>query len=62
MIIDCTRCQMYRSDHCRDCFVMAVVTRKPDAPLVIEPHQEPAIARLQEAGLAPVLKFKARAC
>lgn len=61
MIIDCTQCQMYRSSTCQDCFVMAVLTRKPDVPLVIERTQEPAIARLQEAGLAPVLRFKARA-
>jgi hypothetical protein len=61
MIIDCTECEMYRSSHCQDCFVMAVLTRKPDAPLVIESQQEPAIARLQEAGLAPVLRFKRKA-
>lgn len=61
VVIDCTECEMYQSSHCQDCFVMAVLTRKPDEPLVIEQMQEPAIARLQKAGLAPVLRFKARA-
>jgi hypothetical protein len=61
MIIDCTQCESYRSSHCDDCFVMAVLNRKPEEPLVIEDRQQPAIARLQEAGLAPVLRFKRRA-
>lgn len=61
MIIDCTECESYQSAHCQDCFVMAVLNRKPDEPLVIEAGQEPAISRLQEAGLTPVLKFKRRA-
>lgn len=58
MIIDCKQCQMYRSTHCRDCLVMAVLTRPQDEPLDIELSQEPAIIRLQEAGLAPRLRFK----
>lgn len=61
MIIDCKECEMYRSSHCQDCFVMSVLTRDKDAPLVIGAEQEPAIARLQEAGLAPVLRFRKRA-
>lgn len=58
MIIDCKQCEMYESDHCRDCFVMAVLSRKEDSVLVIEPEEQPAIDTLQQAGLAPVLKFK----
>lgn len=61
MIIDCTECRMYQSSHCQDCFVTAVLNRKPGAPLVIDTEQESAIVRLQDAGLAPVLRFKARA-
>jgi hypothetical protein len=52
---------MYQSTHCQDCFVMAVLTRRNDEPLVIEPDQEPAITRLQQAGLAPVLRFRQKA-
>lgn len=61
MIVDCKECQMYRSTHCGDCFVMAVLTRPQDEPLEIEVSQEPAITRLQEAGLAPRLRFKRKA-
>lgn len=61
MKIDCTQCEMYRSAHCQDCFVMAVLTRKQDEPLIIDADQEPAILRLQEAGLAPVLRFRQKA-
>ncbi|MGQ0678850.1 MAG: hypothetical protein ACT4OM_04200 [Actinomycetota bacterium] len=52
---------MFQSSHCRDCFVMAVLNREPGTPLVIGTSHEPAIAALQEAGLAPVLRFKAKA-
>lgn len=61
MIIDCKECEMYQSSHCQDCFVMAVLTRKQDEPLVIDADQEPAITRLQESGLAPVLRFRKKA-
>lgn len=61
MIIDCKQCEMYESTHCQDCFVMAVLTRTKDEPLVIDAGQETAIARLQEAGLAPVLRFRQKA-
>jgi hypothetical protein len=61
MIIDCQDCEMVGTEHCRDCLVMAVLNREQGAPLVIDPKQETAIARLQDAGLAPVLKFKRRA-
>ena len=61
MIIDCKECEAYQSSHCQDCFVMAVLTRPKDKPLVIDAAQEPAITRLQEAGLAPVLRFRKKA-
>ncbi|HEX2259759.1 MAG TPA: hypothetical protein VHJ40_08470 [Actinomycetota bacterium] len=52
---------MVGTDHCKDCFVMAVLNRRQGAPLVIDPDLQTAIAHLQDAGLAPVLKFKRRA-
>jgi hypothetical protein len=61
VIIDCKECEGYQSSHCEDCFVMAVLTRKQDEPLVIDADQEPAITRLQESGLAPVLRFRQKA-
>lgn len=61
MIIDCTECEMYRSEQCRDCVVTAVLHRDRDAPLEIDDSHEQAIARLQQAGLAPVLRFTRKA-
>jgi len=61
MIVDCQECQMYESEHCKDCFVMAVLSHRDGSPLVIDAEQEPAISLLQEAGLAPVLKFTKKA-
>lgn len=60
MIIDCRECEMYETEHCKDCFVMAVLSRG-EGPLEIEPEEEEAITSLQKAGLAPVLKFKRKA-
>lgn len=61
MIIDCRQCAMYQSDHCEDCFVMAVVSGRKDSRLEIDPERQTAIESLQQAGLAPVLKFKRKA-
>ncbi len=62
MIIDCQDCEMHETDHCKDCFVMAVLSKKK-APFVIEvaDDQKEAITALQNQGLAPLLKFKRKA-
>jgi hypothetical protein len=60
MIIDCDQCEFRGTDECKDCFVMAVLARH-DTPIVLEPEEEEAVTFLQEAGLAPVIKFKRRA-
>lgn len=60
MIIDCKDCEMHQTETCKDCFVMAILNRN-DKPLVIDPEDEEAIKSLQQAGLAPVLKFKRKA-
>jgi hypothetical protein len=57
MIIDCHDCEMYETDHCADCFVMALLTPKA-RPLVLDAEEEQAFTTLQEAGLAPPLRFK----
>ena len=60
MIIDCRDCEMHETEHCSDCFVMALLTPR-DHPVVIDPEEEVAFANLQDAGLAPPLKFRRRA-
>lgn len=57
MIIDCKQCEMYQTEHCEDCFVMAVLSRKGEG-ITIDDEEEEAIENLQQAGLAPVLKFR----
>ncbi len=61
MIIDCKDCEMYQSEHCKDCFVMAVLSKDDQTTLVIEPEEEEAIHNLQESGLAPLIKFRRKA-
>ncbi|HVF12215.1 MAG TPA: hypothetical protein VNA87_03930 [Actinomycetota bacterium] len=51
---------MHQTDACNDCFVMAILNRK-DERLVIDPEGQEAINSLQQAGLAPLLKFKRKA-
>lgn len=61
MIIDCRQCDMHQSDHCKDCLVMAVISHDGEAPLEISSEHEAAIESLQQAGLAPVLRFRRKA-
>ena len=60
MIIDCRDCEMHESEHCEGCFVMALLAPR-NRPVVINPEEEEAFANLQQAGLAPPLRFRRRA-
>src|SRR2546430_322682 len=60
MIIDCRDCEMHETEHCEDCFVMALLAPR-NRPVVIDPEEEEAFTNLQDAGLAPPLKFRRRA-
>ncbi|MEA2507714.1 MAG: hypothetical protein QOH48_2332 [Actinomycetota bacterium] len=59
MKIDCTRCEMYRSDHCADCLVTALL-HPPEGELEIDEDLDPSLQALTGAGLIPVLKFRPR--
>ena len=60
MQIDCTKCEMYRSKHCEDCLVTAVL-HPPDDQIEIGEDLDPPLQALTGAGLIPVLKFRPRA-
>lgn len=60
MIIDCSECELFETEHCRDCLVTAVLSHTQGS-MEIEPEEEEAIAALVEAGLAPALKFRKKA-
>jgi hypothetical protein len=60
MKIDCTRCEMYRSEHCQDCLVTALL-HPPEVQLDIDEDLDPSLQALTGAGLIPVLKFRPRA-
>jgi hypothetical protein len=57
--IDCTQCEMYRSDHCDDCLVTALL-HPPEMPVDIDEDLDPPLHALADAGLIPVLKFRQR--
>ncbi|MGH2788109.1 MAG: hypothetical protein ACRDJV_09390 [Actinomycetota bacterium] len=60
MKIDCTRCEMYRSEHCEDCLVTALLHPLRD-DVEIEDDLDSPLQALSGAGLVPVLKFRPRA-
>jgi hypothetical protein len=57
--IDCRKCEMYRSEHCRDCLVTALL-HPPSAEVDIDDDLDEGLQALAGAGLIPVLKFRAR--
>jgi hypothetical protein len=59
MLIDCTKCEMYRTDHCADCLVTALL-HPPDHQVEIEDDLDPPLQALAGTGLIPVLKFRPR--
>lgn len=59
MKIDCTQCEMYRSEACDDCLVTAVL-HAPAGEVEIDDDVEPSLGALAGAGLIPVLKFRPR--
>ena len=59
MKIDCTRCEMYRSSHCDDCLVTALLHPHGEEVQVDEEIGD-SLQTLATAGLIPVLKFRPR--
>ena len=59
MKIDCHECEMYRSQHCDDCLVTAML-HPPEGIVEIDERLDPALEALSGAALIPVLKFRPR--
>lgn len=59
MQIECSQCEMYRSQHCDDCLVTALL-HPPDAVVDIDDELGSGLQALSGAGLIPVLKFRPR--
>ncbi len=59
MKIDCSTCEMYRSEHCEDCLVTAVL-HPPEGVVDIDDDLQGSLDALQVAGLIPVLRFRPR--
>ena len=60
MQIECSQCEMYRSAHCDDCLVSALL-HPPDGVVDIDEELDPGLRALSGAGLIPILKFRQRA-
>ena len=59
MRIDCRQCEMYRSQHCDDCLVTALL-HPPEGAVDITEELDPPLRALSDAGLVPVLRFRPR--
>lgn len=59
MRIECTDCEMYRSEHCDDCLVTALL-HPPDGVVEIAEELDSSLRTLSGAGLIPVLRFRPR--
>ena len=59
MRIDCHECEMYRTQHCDDCLVTALL-HPPEGVVDLEEELDPPLRALSGAGLIPVLKFRPR--
>jgi len=58
--IDCSQCEMYRSEHCQDCLVTALL-HPPNDVAEIDDDVGECLQTLSGAGLIPVLRFRPRA-
>ncbi len=59
MKIDCSGCEMYRSAHCDDCLVTAML-HPPEGVVEIDDDLEGSLQNLSGAGLIPILRFRPR--
>ncbi|MDP9068943.1 MAG: hypothetical protein M3N53_11465 [Actinomycetota bacterium] len=60
MRIECSDCEMYRSQHCDECLVTALL-HPPDGVVDIDEDLDPGLRALSGAGLIPILRFRPRA-
>lgn len=60
MRIACRECEMYRTQHCDDCLVTAML-HPPQDEVDIDEDLEGSLGALAEAGLIPVLRFSPKA-
>lgn len=59
MKIECSECVMYRTEHCDDCLVTALL-HPGDEVVEIDEGMDRPIETLASAGLIPVLRFRPR--
>ena len=59
MRIACKDCEMYRSEHCSDCLVTALL-HPPDDVVEIDDEFDDSLGALSGAGLIPLLRFRPR--
>ncbi len=59
MKINCMECAMYRSKHCEDCLVTAVL-HPPAEGVEWDEGLDAPLEALARGGLVPVLKFRPR--
>jgi hypothetical protein len=59
MKIDCMQCEMYRSEHCQDCLVSALLAPPADS-VEWDDDLDAPLETLAREGLIPELRFRPR--
>lgn len=61
MLIDCDRCAMQHSHHCKDCVVSVLLDPTPrSGGIVIDVEEERALREMARAGLIPQIRMRRR--
>lgn len=61
MLIDCERCSMQDTHHCRDCVVTALMDPpRGGGAIVIDADEERALRQMADAGLIPRIRMRRR--
>ena len=61
LVIDCADCVLEGTDACADCVVTWLVEREPGDAVVIDVAEVRALRALEQGGLVPTLRHRARA-
>lgn len=61
MLIDCDRCAMQGTAHCRGCVVASLLEPEPRGGVIIDVAEERALRELARAGLVGEIRMRRRA-
>lgn len=61
VLIDCDRCAMQGTAHCRECVVSCLLDPEPGGGVIVDIEEERALRELARAGLVGEIRMRPRA-